>query len=84
MQIAQATKSDIPQLLALVHLCYRAEDSLKGWTTERGLIDGNRTTETSLSKMLDEMVILKLTEHGTIIGCAYAERVDEATMATGR
>jgi GNAT superfamily N-acetyltransferase len=37
-----ATESDVPAVMSLVHSAYRGESSRRGWTTEADLLDGNR------------------------------------------
>lgn len=37
-----ATLSDVPAVMKLVHSAYRGDESRKGWTTEADLLDGNR------------------------------------------
>jgi ribosomal protein S18 acetylase RimI-like enzyme len=42
LRFRDATEADIPALVALVTSAYRGEASRAGWTTEAGLLDGNR------------------------------------------
>ena len=61
MNISIAHVNDIPQISKLVNSAYRGESSKKGWTTEADLLDGIRTDEDSLLKMMQKpgAVILK-------------------------
>ena len=52
LNIANATVTDIPELVLLVNSAYRGDSSKKGWTTEADLLDGVRVTaETLLEQM---------------------------------
>lgn len=79
MKIRLATIDDIPALNRLVNGAYRGDSSKKGWTTEADLLDGIRTSETSLEEMIgrDNAVIL-IAEENIIEGCVYLEQQGEA------
>jgi len=74
--ISAATLQDIPELNILVNSAYRGESSKKGWTTEEHLLGGIRTDEGDLSELLqkENVIILKYTESGKIIGSVYLEK----------
>jgi N-acetylglutamate synthase-like GNAT family acetyltransferase len=77
MTITKATTADIPELTALINLAYRGETSLKGWTTEAHMIDGQRIGADDLAaQMADpDATILKHTEDdGSITGCVYLKK----------
>ena len=76
MSIRSATTTDVPLLNVFVNNAYRGESSKKGWTTEADLLDGIRTSEASLKKMLQNpaAVILLAEEKEEIIGCVYLEQ----------
>lgn len=76
MNIRPATENDISVLNRLVNSAYRGESSKKGWTTEADLLDGIRTSETSLTEMLlrPDGVILLAEEAGEVKGCVYLEK----------
>jgi predicted N-acetyltransferase YhbS len=76
MQIRTATTADVPLLTVFVNSAYRGESSKKGWTTEADLLDGIRTSEASLIKMIQNpaAVILLAEENGEIFGCVYLEQ----------
>ena len=68
---------DIKSLNILVNSAYRGEFSKKGWTTEADLLDGFRTDEEALKKMVNKKnsVILKcINNEGDIIGCVYLQK----------
>lgn len=74
MTITQANEMDIPQLNALVEMCYRGESSKKGWTSEADILGGIRTNEKLLTTEMNApgAKFLKYTdEEGTISGCVY-------------
>lgn len=74
--IRTATLADVPALDKLVNSAYRGDSSRKGWTTEADLLDGIRTSEESLSKMIQrpDSVILVLEENGVLNACVYLEQ----------
>lgn len=53
-----ATADDIPALLALVQSAYRGEPSRVGWTTEAGLLSGQRTDAAGVAAALAEGAVL--------------------------
>lgn len=80
MQFRTATLADIPALDQLVNSAYRGERSKQGWTTEADLLDGIRTSEASLKKMLNTpgAVILLAEEDKQLKGCVYLEKQQKA------
>jgi predicted N-acetyltransferase YhbS len=77
IQITLATTHDAPVLSALVNSAYRGNSSKKGWTTEAGLLDGIRTDETTLIKIMADphSVILKCSdEKERLVGCVYLQK----------
>lgn len=74
MAIVEATEVDIPQLHAIVELCYRGEESKRGWTSEVDILGGIRSTEEMLRKDMAApgAKFLKYTDaEGKINGCVY-------------
>ena len=84
MIIREATIRDSKILDRLVNGAYRGEASKKGWTTEADLLDGVRTTEASLLKMLTDpaATILVAEENEDISGCVYLQK-DAGTLYLG-
>ena len=75
--ITVATEKDIPSLNILVNSAYRGDSSKKGWTTEADLLDGIRTDEDSLRKLIEDpgSVILKYTSGSCVLqGCVYLKK----------
>ena len=72
-----ASDADVPQLVSLVNSAYRGDSSKQGWTTEADLLDGIRTDEEALGKMIHQTdsVILKFTNnHNDVVGCVNLQK----------
>ena len=80
MAITEATIADVPELTILINSAYRGETSLKGWTTEANLIDGQRIDAASLAEQIFDptAVVLKNTsDEGRITACVYLQKRQE-------
>ena len=76
LTISPATAPNIPALVALVNRAYRGEASRRGWTTEAHLLDGLRTDENELGKLLATPSVTMLMAHdtaGQLLGSVYLE-----------
>jgi GNAT superfamily N-acetyltransferase len=74
---AQAT--DILAIVELVNCAYRGVDGNIGWTTEAHLLDGQRTDEEEITRLLhakDSMVLLCVVD-GEIVASVHLERQGE-------
>jgi ribosomal protein S18 acetylase RimI-like enzyme len=82
--ITVAEKKDVPSLVELINGAFRGESSKKGWTTEADLLDGIRTDEDALMKMISrgDTVILKCLDKDVLIGCVYLQK-QEAKIYLG-
>lgn len=72
-----ASPDDVPGLVALVNSAYRGDVSKKGWTTEADLLDGIRTDEEALNRLLRQpaSVILKcMDENNALTGCVFLQK----------
>lgn len=80
MNFRNATHADLAALDKLVNGAYRGEGAKRGWTTEADLLDGVRTSEASLQKMIDKpnAVIILADEDKDLQGCVYLEQQGEA------
>ena len=79
MNIAPATKHDIPHLVNLINSAYRGEVSRKGWTTEADLLAGElRTDREAMEHLMNTpgAVFLKYTESSSIVACVYLHKQD--------
>ena len=75
--ITLATIHDAAALAVLVNSAYRGDSSKKGWTTEADLLDGIRTDEASLNRIMTDnaSVILKCCDPaGQLSGCVYLQK----------
>lgn len=79
MKIRPATSKDVAALNRLVNSAYRGDSSRRGWTTEADLLDGIRTSEPALEKMIQkpESVILILEEEAQLKACVYLEKQED-------
>ena len=65
-----ATTADTSAVVDLIESAYRGEESLKGWTSEAGFIDGQRTNPKEISALIgnrDARCVLAFDE-GTLAG----------------
>jgi GNAT superfamily N-acetyltransferase len=72
LNIANATVTDIPELVLLVNSAYRGDSSKKGWTTEADLLDGVRVTAETLLEQMNtpgQHFLKAIDQTGAIIGC---------------
>lgn len=72
----EAAEDDIPALVALLESAYRGEASRDGWTTEAGLLDGQRTDPDGVAAVLaDEgSMMLAVERDGGLVACCQLER----------
>jgi ribosomal protein S18 acetylase RimI-like enzyme len=69
--------ADLADVADLVNAAYRGEGGHAGWTSELGLVDGQRTTTAALKEDLassDAAFILALREAQHILACVRLER----------
>ena len=79
LKLRTATSLDIDRICQLVNSAYRGDYSKQGWTTEAGLLDGQRTDPKTLREDLmtpGHSMELLLDEEETLLGCVYLR--DEA------
>lgn len=72
----RAVPADVPRLVALVESAYRGESSRVGWTTEADLLDGQRTDEEEVTRVLrtpgSRMLVAE--HEGELVACCALER----------
>jgi GNAT superfamily N-acetyltransferase len=72
-----AAVSDAEALVSFVNAGYRGESSKRGWTTEAGILGGQRTDSDKMREMIgegDSRVELAHAEDGTLVGCVYLKK----------
>jgi ribosomal protein S18 acetylase RimI-like enzyme len=83
----KTAKIDETELITnLVNSAYRGDYSRKGWTTEADLIEGQRTDDASIIKMIQtqgEQIEIALNPEGKVVGCVFLKREDENTLYFG-
>ena len=76
MTINKATLNDVAELVTLINSAYRSKSSLRGWTSESHLLDGQRIDAGMLTEQLADPAntILKYTDDaGQIVACVYLQ-----------
>jgi len=76
MTINKATLNDVAELVTLINSAYRGKSSLRGWTSESHLLDGQRIDAGMLTEQLADPAntILKYTDDaGQIVACVYLQ-----------
>ncbi|MEZ4957002.1 MAG: GNAT family N-acetyltransferase [Saprospiraceae bacterium] len=76
--IEKAAIDDVPEIVHLLNITYRGEESYKGWTTEAGIIKGTiRTDEAIVDELMKEegSVFFKcLDEKNKLVGCVNLKK----------
>ncbi len=75
----QALLQDIPRIVSLVNSAYRGESSQQGWTTEAYWLDGQRTDEEEITRLLNppDSMILLAEIGGESVASAHLEKQEE-------
>ena len=72
-EFTQADHDHLAELSTLINSAYRGDSSRKGWTTEAGLLDGQRTDPFTLKKLIDDegsvILIAQDEDSDKIYGC---------------
>ena len=74
-----AELTDLPAIVHLVNSAYRGESGKTGWTTEADLLDGQRTDEEEITRLLnaDDSMILLCQSDGETIASVHLEKHQE-------
>ncbi len=75
--VRRATLADLTGLSSLIEAAYRGPESLTGWTSEAGMLDGQRMSLDELSEAIEgegKVILLVEGEGGAPIGCAGLTR----------
>jgi ribosomal protein S18 acetylase RimI-like enzyme len=79
LSFRKAVSADVERIVALVNAAYRGESSKRGWTTEAGLLGGQRTDVEEISKLIGtpgSMIVLCYQDLD-LIGSVHLERSDD-------
>ncbi len=70
-----ATAADTSAVVELIESAYRGEESLKGWTSEAGFIEGQRTNRNEISDLIDspDARFVLAFDAGKHVGCALVK-----------
>ncbi len=71
-----ATEEDVPDVVALVRSAFRGEASRAGWTSEAHLVEGERTDEEIVRRLLgapDSRLLVVRSEAGDAVACCHLE-----------
>jgi DNA-binding MarR family transcriptional regulator/ribosomal protein S18 acetylase RimI-like enzyme len=82
-----ATDADVPAVVALMNRGYRGQGADAGWTTEDGLIAGDRTTDAWLRRDLagnpDARLLVWPSEKAGLRGCVWMQPEGEGVWYLG-
>lgn len=76
LEIEQARDEDLPHVVTLLNQAYRDNSSQSAWTTEVGLIDGDRISEETLGQDVADKPDARLMVYkpeGKVKGCVWLE-----------
>jgi GNAT superfamily N-acetyltransferase len=70
-----AATADVSAVVELIESAYRGEESLKGWTSEAGFIDGQRTNSQDISGLIDspDARFVLAFDADKLVGCALVK-----------
>ncbi len=77
--VRRATLADLESLSGLIEAAYRGPESLTGWTSEAGMLDGQRMSQAELAEAITgdgRVMLLVAGEDGGPIGCAGLTRTE--------
>ena len=79
LTVRSAQRADIPAVVALVESAYRGESGLRGWTTETGLLDGQRTDASDVGDAIARVCsrLLLAEQDGKLIASCHLEQRGE-------
>lgn len=82
LEFSIAQEQEATEVTALVNSAYRGESSRAGWTTEEGLLGGQRTDEGMLRELIQTpdsvLHLARLTRTGELVACCHLQRKDNA------
>lgn len=79
LSFSKAQINDIEQVIQLVNSAYRGESSKFGWTTEADLLDGLRTDNEEIMRLLadDGSIILVCKAEEKVLGSVHLQYMDD-------
>jgi len=80
LNISPSTLEQVPGLVKLVNSAYRGEGSKRGWTTEADLLDGIRTDEESMRRLVDDpngIMLQCRNEQNELLGCVNLQKQND-------
>jgi ribosomal protein S18 acetylase RimI-like enzyme len=81
-----ATVEDVAAVVGLVESAYRGDSSRVGWTTEADLLDGQRTDNAAVRKIITastSRMLLAIADDGRMLACCQLERRDAGVCYFG-
>jgi len=86
VSLTPAGDEDVVGVVSLMNRAYRGADADEGWTTEVGLIEGNRISAATLhdeiaQKKNAKLLVWKLSDK--VVGCVWVEPMDADTWYLG-
>lgn len=86
VDLLPAEDEDVAAVVSLLNRAYRGSGNDAGWTTEAGLIDGDRISEATLQQEIMEKpcaTLLVWKRQGTVEGCVWVEPVSDGAWYLG-
>lgn len=82
-RIRPALAQDVPRLVTVIRAAYRGPDP--GWTSEHALVEGPRTEEEDVARMLlaADGLMLVAERGDSLVGCCHLERLPGGTAGFG-
>lgn len=79
MPVRTASESDFPEVVNLLNSAYRGKSGVRGWTSEEGIVAGDRMSAETLREELaakPHATLLVYEQQETLFGCVWVEPVD--------
>ncbi|MFJ6795359.1 GNAT family N-acetyltransferase [Streptomyces sp. NPDC091268] len=75
LSFRNAVEADVPELVVLIESAYRGEASRGGWTTEADFLDGRRTDEEGVRRVIEtpDSTLLVVERDGALVACCQLE-----------
>ncbi|WP_223538157.1 GNAT family N-acetyltransferase [Pseudomonas sp. GL-B-16] len=86
VNLLPANAADILDVVSLLNRAYRGDGDEAGWTTEAGLISGDRISQETLRAEIAEKshaTLLVWKQHEKVLGCVWVEPMNDHTWYLG-